>query len=281
MCGLVAPAFSQHVLWQIGKFDDSSQEFRSQGIDCGDPRSNDDLPRLAKAAIRTGPVSSQDLPMQLQADASIRFRSTLRYRMSPKDSIMLTAMDTPATPQESMGNIAPGQSGIAYDALAFSCDEHAQYVSGSIHTLIVPTIFYKTSSAGLQEMVDAYPDFHAGAVPRGDADLTVNGTRLTQRLAFAGEFGEGHLRFAVPEWQGEAQATLNVAGHSFQQKLEAAKKWTLDIVPHEHLDIGFTDYAPKVAELQSQSVDRGAGSPEEATGLSLEPGWQLGRSAIP
>ena len=37
--------------------------------------------------------------------------------------------------------------------------------------------------------------------------------------------------------------------------MKAAKKWTLDIVPQEHLDIGFTDYAPKVAELQSESVD--------------------------
>jgi len=40
MCGLIMPAYSQqHVLWQIGKFDDSSQEFRSQGIDYSDPRS--------------------------------------------------------------------------------------------------------------------------------------------------------------------------------------------------------------------------------------------------
>jgi alpha-mannosidase len=70
-----------------------------------------------------------------------------------------------------------------------------------------------------------------------------------------GEFGEAHLRFAVPEWHGEAQAMLNVDGHRFPQKLEAAKKWTLDIVPQEHLDIRFTDYAPKVAELQSESVD--------------------------
>jgi len=171
------------------------------------------------------------------------------------NTFVLTAIDTPATSQESMGNIAPGQSGIVYDALAFSKDEHAPYVSGSIRASIAPTIFYKTSSAGLQEMVDAYLDVNAGAPPGGDAILAINGKRLTQPLNFAGEFGETHLRFAVPEWQGEIQATLIVAGHSFQEKFQAAKKWTLDIVPHEHLDIGFTDYAPKVAELQSQSVD--------------------------
>ncbi len=37
--------------------------------------------------------------------------------------------------------------------------------------------------------------------------------------------------------------------------LKAQKKWTLDIVPGEHLDVGFTDYRAKVAELQSQSID--------------------------
>lgn len=34
-----------------------------------------------------------------------------------------------------------------------------------------------------------------------------------------------------------------------------AKKWTVAIIPHEHLDIGFTDYPAKVAELHAQSVD--------------------------
>ncbi len=324
MCGLVAPAFSQqHVLWQIGKFDDSSQEFRSQGIDYSDPRSDviytigkssdSDWPRFqpgpanAIAGGRVHPFSINfTLPDEPRGLYQLRiamlyetprlsalqlsvnghqgvfyFHPQLdfgagdwegtfvpqtshdektidipsRWLKRGTNTLVLTAIDAPATPQESMGNIAPGQSGIAYDALAFSCDERVRYVSGTIRTSIVPTVFYKTSSAGLQEMVDAYPDFHAGAVPRGDVVLTVNGTRLTQPLAFAGEFGEEHLRFAAPEWQGKAQATLIVAGHSFQQKLEAAKKWTLDIVPHEHLDIGFTDYAPKVAELQSQSVD--------------------------
>ncbi len=38
-------------------------------------------------------------------------------------------------------------------------------------------------------------------------------------------------------------------------KIEPAKKWTVAIIPHEHLDIGFTDYPAKVAELHAQSID--------------------------
>ncbi len=38
-------------------------------------------------------------------------------------------------------------------------------------------------------------------------------------------------------------------------EMEAARKWTIFIVPHEHLDIGFTDYPEKVAELHAESLD--------------------------
>lgn len=171
------------------------------------------------------------------------------------NTFVLTAIDTPSTPQNSMGNIAPGQSGIVYDALAFTQNDQKRYPSGSVFVDVLPTIFYKTSSTGLQEMVDVYPELHAGATLHDQVTLDIEGKQLTQPLVLEGEFGEAHLRFAVPEWHGETQATLSLDGHRFPEKLEAAKKWTLDVIPHEHLDIGFTDYAPKVAELQSESVD--------------------------
>ena len=69
------------------------------------------------------------------------------------------------------------------------------------------------------------------------------------------EFGESCVPFDVPEWKGAQQATLRVGGKTFPVELQAQKKWTVLVVPHEHLDIGFTDYREKVAELQSQSID--------------------------
>jgi hypothetical protein len=313
----------EHVLWQIGKFDDSSQEFRSQGIDYSGSESTvvytvgksheADWPRF-----QPGPANAIDggclhpfsivFPLQDVVPGLYQLRVAMLYetpRMSalqlnvnghkgifyfhprldygagdwegtfvPQTSrdvktidiptqwlkrgvntFVLMAIDTPSTPQNSMGNIAPGQSGIIYDALAFTHNDQKRYASGSIIAAVLPTIFYKTSSAGLQEIVDVYPELQVGAALRGDVTLDIGGRRFTQPLVLEGEFGEAHLRFAVPEWHGEVQATLSIDGHQFPQKLEAAKKWTLDIVPQEHLDIGFTDYAPKVAELQSESVD--------------------------
>ena len=37
--------------------------------------------------------------------------------------------------------------------------------------------------------------------------------------------------------------------------LTPAKKWKLLIVSHEHIDVGYTDYQPKVAEIQSRVLD--------------------------
>ncbi len=41
----------------------------------------------------------------------------------------------------------------------------------------------------------------------------------------------------------------------FSVTLQPAKKWTIYVVPHEHLDVGYTDYQSKVAEIHSRVVD--------------------------
>ena len=87
-------------------------------------------------------------------------------------------------------------------------------------------------------------------------ELKIGGRTDVQPLHFeSAEFGESCTRFDVPEWKGVQRATLSVGGKTFPVELQAEKKWTVFVVPHEHLDIGFTDYREKVAELQSQSID--------------------------
>lgn len=316
-------AAQQRLVWQIGKFDDSSQEFRSQGIDYASPasdvvytvgKSNDsDWPRFqpgpanAIAGGRLHPFRV-DFALKERPSGVYRLRVAMLYetpRLSslelnvnghtgmfyfhPKldfaagdwegtfvpqtsrdekvieiparwlrrgeNSFVFTAVDTPATPQKSLGDIAPGQSGIVYDALSLSQDAGAKYAAGAVSVVAVPTIFYKQTATGLDEVVEVFPSLDAGAKTRGVVSLTVGGHRYTQPLALAGDFGEAKLRFDVPEWTGAAQARVSIDGHNFTETLTAAKKWTLDIVAHEHLDVGFTDYRAKVAELQSESVD--------------------------
>lgn len=321
--GVASAAAQPHLLWQIGRFDASSQEFRNQNIDYASPASalvytvgvNHEADWIG---FQPGPANAQTggrphpftvrFALDQQPRGVYRLRIAMLYetpRLSalqisinghrglfyfhpkldfaagdwagtfvPQTShdektidipagwlargqniLVFTAVDEPATPQNSLGDIAPGQSGLVYDAISFTQEPGARYARGEIAAEALPTIFYRRATSGLEEMVDVFVSLHEGASTNGRVQLVLNGRSFAQPLAVAGEFGEQRLRFAVPEWNGTASATFRVDGRQFSLQLTPAKKWTLDIVPHEHLDIGFTDYRAKVAELQSESVD--------------------------
>jgi alpha-mannosidase len=176
------------------------------------------------------------------------------------NSIVLTALDDPATAQTSLGAIAPGHTGLVYDALELVNDRAGQYDSTVFKAFVEPTIFYQKGQDGLREVVDVFADF-ATLPAEGELELAVGGHTSRQAVPPKGseEFGERRLSFAVPQWSGKAPCTVTLAGtgkaRTVKVELTSAKKWTVLIVPHEHLDVGFTDYAAKVAELHSQSID--------------------------
>ena len=53
----------------------------------------------------------------------------------------------------------------------------------------------------------------------------------------------------------DRHATVQMGDQTATAQIAPAKKWTVAIIPHEHLDIGFTDYPAKIAELHAQSID--------------------------
>ena len=169
---------------------------------------------------------------------------------------ILTAMDDPATAQMSFGAIAPGHTGLIYDALEFSQNDAAQYDSSAFSAQIEPTIFYRETTTGIAELVDVF--ISASTLPSaGSVELRVAGHSFSRAFSTGNEFGEARIEFEVPEWSGPALAAVRLDKLSATAvKIEPAKKWTIDLIPHEHLDIGFTDYPAKVAELHSQSIDQ-------------------------
>lgn len=311
-------------LWQIGRFDDSSQEFRNQNVNYIDPKldavytvgiSNDKDwigfqpgPANATAGGRLHPFrinfALNDTPRglyrlkiavlyetprlsSLQVDINghrgrFYFHPTLdyaagdwagtfvpqtsrdekvidipaRWLIREKNELVLTAIDNPSVSQASLGDIAPGQSGIVYDAVSLSQEEASPYGEDKIDVLAVPTIFFKQSPGGLEERIDIFTSLNAGIAKKvSKISLRVGGKLLENTFDSAADFGELRAEFNIPEWNGEQAATITIGSRNFVEHLKAAKKWTFDIVPFEHLDIGFTDYAPKVAELQSESID--------------------------
>lgn len=194
------------------------------------------------------------VPQTSSAQRSIEIPAS--WLRTGENSVVLTAVDNPDTPQNSLGDIAPGESGIVYDALALEQNPTGEYVAGKVVLTAVPTVLYKQAGGGLREVVQTCVEANAGGTLPGDIRWTSKGFAETRRLNFeTATFGERCASFEVPEWQGTLAAQLYAGGQLFPVELEAQKKWNVLIVPQEHLDIGFTDYREKVAELQSQSVD--------------------------
>jgi hypothetical protein len=322
----IVPAFcAESLVWRIGRFDYSSSEFRSQGIDYSDPK-QDPVYRVGQSQdsdwwrFQPGPANGMtggrehpftilfDLKQPprgvyhltiaifyetprlsfLKLDVNGRtghfyFHPKLDYHAGdwegtfvPQTSwdkktialpaewfrqgenrLVLTALDDPQQTETSLGSIAPGHTGLVYDALQLERDSDARYQSAKVDADVFPTIFYR-DDGGLKEVVEAYPSF-ASMPRRGKVELVAGGASFRVTFTSNEAFGEQRLEFLVPEWAGTSHGTLTINGEgsvrSFPVDMEAARKWTLLIVPHEHLDIGFTDYPEKVAELHSESID--------------------------
>ncbi len=87
----------------------------------------------------------------------------------------------------------------------------------------------------------------------------VNKQKFTERLSRDLDFGQQRTEFAVPAFAAGTASRLLVnlgrARHRFSMTLGPAKKWTIYVMPNEHLDVGYTDYQSKVAEIHSRVVD--------------------------
>jgi len=191
-----------------------------------------------------------------------------RFLRSGENSLGLEPVDDPPSP--------PGRhnlSGIAWDALQLSQGESAEAVSASL----TPTIFYKDTGA---EVIEAIVRLDHQPAER-TVVLDIAGHQYQADVSHAAEFGEQRVSFDVPEWSGETQATLTVnagnAPRTFRFSVSPARKWKIFVVPHTHLDVGFTDYQGKVAETQARVLEQAAELIREHPDFrfSMDGSWNL------
>ncbi len=150
-------------------------------------------------------------------------------------------------------------SGIHYDFISLVNDP-SRKATTAIDALVTPTVFYQKKADRLVEIVEAFLRFNQAAPP-GKAALLMNGHRYAADIPATNDFGEQKLRFEVPEWTGTVHGRLDITAAkpaSFNLSLTPARKWTLFVVPHTHVDIGYSDYQGKVAEAQSRTFDEAA-----------------------
>jgi len=167
-----------------------------------------------------------------------------------ENKLVLTAVDDPQD--------GPGGSWLVYDALRLVADPDAK-APRSTEVSIDPTIFYVNRDGTLSELAEVTVT-HSEPVQQGDVTLTVAGKDLKAAITQGHDFGEERLEFTVPELTGptEVEATVHLDGHAYKSRLNFVpqRKWTIYLAPHAHLDIGFTDYQAKIAEIHNRNVDR-------------------------
>ena len=124
---------------------------------------------------------------------------------------------------------------------------------------IEPTIFYPQESGPPRELVDVFIRYREPVKPDSPVELSLAGQHYQQALRGNQDFGEEKLEFAVTEFPAKTRAQLawTADGHRqhSEEWIDPQKKWTLFLVPHIHLDIGYTDYQAKVAAIHSRVID--------------------------
>jgi alpha-mannosidase len=146
-------------------------------------------------------------------------------------------------------------AGFNYDAIEL---ERVSSASAEPGISVEPTIFYQKCGTALCERVDVFASY--AVRPRaGSVELEIAGHRYSSPLRADQDFGEERLSFPVAEFAPDTTAHVAVTldGHSsqFTETLQPQKKWTLYMVPHVHLDVGYTDYQAKVSAIQSRILD--------------------------
>jgi hypothetical protein len=135
-------------------------------------------------------------------------------------------------------------AGFEYDAIEL---QQADPVPTASSAHAEPTIFFQKHGASIDERVYVFVRY--GQRPRsGRVELAIAGHTLSEPLPADQEFGEERIPFEVPEFAPDTQAKLTVVvnGHAahVQETFQPQKKWTLFLVPHVHLDVGYTALSP-------------------------------------
>ncbi len=189
------------------------------------------------------------------------------------NEIAITCVDEPPT--------SPGEKelgGISYDALQLEQRAEAPPMEGQTSIRLEPTIFYEQNPDGLREVVDAYIRF-ARPWAAAQVQLEAGGKRYEADLS-GGEFGESRVSFLVREWSGKVQARVRISTEPERMmsfEMERQRKWTIFVVPHTHLDVGYTDYQGKVAETQARVLTQAGKLIEQHADFrfSMDGSWNL------
>jgi len=180
----------------------------------------------------------------------VRVQIPTRLFKPGENKLVLTAVDDPSDGE--------GDSWLSYDALSLTQDETGK-PAGQWQANVAPSIFYVKHNGGLAELMTVTVTLDE-PVRVGEIVLSVAGQKLRSAIATQADFGQWRQELAVPELSGlaDADVTIRVNGKTLTTHLQLLpqRKWTAYVAPHAHLDVGYTDYQAKVAEIHNRNIDK-------------------------
>jgi hypothetical protein len=167
-----------------------------------------------------------------------------------ENKLVLTAVDD--------AKEGEGDSWLAYDALRLIQDPVGKPADRP-QVSVDPTIFFTHQGGGLAELATLTVTLDE-PVGNGDIALSVAGQQLRSSITTEADFGQWRQELAIPELSKptDAEVTVRINGKTRTARLTLVprRKWTAYVVPHAHLDMGFTDYPGKVAEIHNRNIDK-------------------------
>ena len=178
----------------------------------------------------------------LQIDIPSKFLKTGENRL------VLTAEEDPENPGM--------QASLIYDALKLTEEPRKKLEPSAV---VRPTVFYTQKNGKTCELLDVTVTFPEKR-KAGPLELAFGKDRFTAALNGQNQFGQERAEFEVPEFTLPTTAVVSLRAdgknYHWSSTINPERKWTIYFVPHAHLDIGYTDYQAKVAELQSRNIDK-------------------------
>jgi hypothetical protein len=169
---------------------------------------------------------------------------------------------------------------LNYDAIELdSIPDNAAASDSAVQ--MVPTIFFRQQNGEMFEGVDAFIRRPRRLAAGVNAELILSRKNYRSALDTSYDFGDEKAEFWVHEFDPQTEAVLTLTTskgkQNYKQTISPAKKWTIFVVPHIHVDVGYSDYQAKVAAIQSRTIDEAmdmtAKHPEFR--FSLDGEWSL------
>ncbi len=172
------------------------------------------------------------------------------------------ALDEPQTVVSNRTVGGSGDSGFFYDAIALGHDPTAS-IPDTFEAVLEPTGLYPRTPAGVKQECNLFvrlPVSCSGGVVKMTVGKFATELKLTNPVAF----GESRYTILLPANVEGADFKIEFLGTGTPDKnwsqtctgrFSPARRWTVFYAPSMHLDIGYTDYRPKVAEVHARGLD--------------------------